>query len=104
MIAPRIDTHAAEATRRIRLRLRAEGRAAYPNETNPYPPYPPDTQAYREWMHGWWSVYYGYYCGGCGDKHSIQACPQVRALLMRGDDLEEGPEDLGETPHGPGSA
>jgi len=87
MLTQRIDTQVKAAQHTIRLRLRAEGRAAYTGrDSTPEPPYPPDTQAYREWLHGWWTCYYGYYCAGCGDKHNIQQCPHLRALLFRDDE------------------
>ena len=94
MIATRIDTLSKTAQRTIRLRLRAEGRAAFAgHDTTPEPPYAPDTQAYREWLHGWWSVYYGIYCAGCGDKHAIQACPVIHAALFAADPPGPPPED-----------
>lgn len=99
MTVARIDTIAKRAQHNIRLRLRAEGRAAFAGqEFAPTPPYPQDTQAYHEWLHGWWSVHYGYYCAACKKKHHVQSCAELRGLLFASDPPPDVPPGQDEYP------
>lgn len=79
-------------TRAQKLRYRAEGRAAFTGQdVAPTPPYAAFSRAANEWLHGWWSVHYGYYCASCGQKHATQACPEIRASLI---DAHDAAHDL----------